>query len=242
MARTGFRIDTTKARAKIARARGQLTADQFRPELADFSRKSLATAARITPVRDYATIRRNQSVQYNHRVNFIPSFHELIDPSLRINGNKHHIYFGGKWYRAEWKMPASAWSAYQALLGEHLRRKATARPEFIAGRAQARFLYRKSWGQVGASLGLSVPQSANVAGSHSRHEPPKEPPKGYGQWRGGKVVLSVVIYNPFLEEHSDYKDFTGKEIIQTAMQKHEAQFKRRFASKLKVILYAIFHQ
>jgi hypothetical protein len=238
-AKTGFRLDTTKLRRKLV-SLGRIRADDFKPELSDFTRKSLATASRMTPVRDYALIKRNQNRQYNHRINYIPSYHEVVNPSLRVHNGKHWLFCDGKWLLAnEWKLSDRQWGAYQSLLAERQRRMQTARAPFIAERAQARFLYRKSWSQVAESLGLRIATAGNVESAHSRHEPPKAPARGYGQWRGGDKVLSVDIRNPFLEQESAYKPFSGREIIGAAMREHESGFKRKFQASLRRRVYAM---
>lgn len=239
----GLRIDTTQARRKFA-ALKQITADRFRPELEDFTRKSIKTAIRETPVRNYALIKGNQLKQYRMRINYIPSAHELINPSLRVRDGKHWLFCDGKWLVANEgrRLSNRQWSAYQALLAERSRRMVKPRSEFVAERAQARFLYRKSWLQVGQSLGLDIPAADGVRNAETRHEPPVAPPRGFGQWRGGKRVLSVAIYNPLLEAPSRYKPFSGKEIIGAAMEHHEPNFKRRFHNRLKRIVWAIMNK
>ena len=238
----GFRFDKRQLDAKIRKALADVRAEVFRPQLAEWTRRGLALASRNTPVRDLATIRRNQAQQYKFRCNYIPSAHDLEDPSLRVydDGNEM-LYWHGKWYSCAGRIPDEAWAAYQALSSERQRRIGTAEQDFIAERAQARFLYRKSWGQVASSLGLRIPQAASVASSHSRHNPPENPPRGYGQWRGGKTVISVVIYNPFLQEDNPrYKPWDGKDIINAAMEATEPVAKRAFERQLKRVLHAVF--
>lgn len=107
---------------------------------------------------------------------------------------------------------------------------------FIEHRAQARFLYKRSWYEVGQSVGIDVPCSQQVKDSRTRRKPPQNPPRGYAQRRGGKGVYSIVVYNPFLEEESAYKPFSGKAILAQAMQKHEAQFNEKIAKRQTSII------
>lgn len=244
MARTvksGFRLDVKQCVDKLARLKGQIKASQFKPELLQFVKRSCAIAARETPVRDLALIRQNQRRQYAHRINYIPSYHTLENPSLRVNGDKVWVYSNDKWYLATNYMPAEVWAQFQALNSERDRRMSTERGEFIAERAQARFLYKKSWYQVAESLGVPIRSAQSVATSHSRHNPPKEPDRGYGQLRGGERVLTCVIYNPFLSEESAYKEWDGADIIRNAMEVQRPVFNRAVDRKLKRICYAIFH-
>lgn len=236
MANDGFRIDVTNLRRKLARKERALTAESFRPELEKHATAVLNDAAASTPVRDLSTIQAAQNKQYDARINCIPSAHELIDPSLRVNSNngQHWLFSGGKWYLAsEWKLPPNQWAQYQALEQERNRRMQKPRGQFISERAQARFLYRKSWLQVGQSLGLRMRSTGQVANSHTRRKPPKEPPRGYGQWRGGRNVLSAVVYNPFLEIPSRYKQFSGRAILAAAQAKNAPRFLRATEAKMK---------
>ncbi len=225
-AKTPFRVDATGARRKIANVRRSIKASDFRGILMEFLRKTLTTAASITPERSSATIRSNQEKQYAHRINYIPSFHELTDPMLIVNeADEHWIHCGAKWYRGDWNLPDDVYAAYQDLLSERTRRMQTNRQQFINERSQARFLYRKSWWQVGSSVGLSIPVGV-AAQSFSRHNPPKEPPKGYAQIRGGKETLAADVRNPFLEIPSRYKSFSGRMLLQTAANRHRAAYLR----------------
>jgi len=242
-AKSGFRVDTTQLRRRLAKLGEEIRADEFKPELMQFTQTSLRTAARTTPVRDYALIKRNQAKQYRNRINYIPSVHTLENPTLIVNEKgEHWVFKDSRWYNMGRRVPDDVWTAYQNLMAERNRRMQTARAPFIASRAQARFLHRKSWNQVGESLGLSMPKPAGVSNAESRHNPKKDPPRGYGTIQGGKVVLAVVIRNPFLEQESRYKPFTGGEILGAAMARHEPQFKRRFSYKLKKRMEGIFKQ
>ena len=221
--KAGFRIDATQARRKFAKVRRAISANAFRVELMEFVRKSLNTAAQTTPVREASLIRANQSKQYDHRINYIPSYHTLENPSLIVNDmGEHWIYSGGKWYNGAWHLPDEVFSEYQDLLSERERRMQTNRQAFINSRSAARFLYRDSWSEVAESLGLP----AMTRKGRSRRNPPKAPPRGYGQIRGGKDVLSVDIRNPFLEQPSQYKSFSGRVILQAAMNKHRNEFEK----------------
>jgi hypothetical protein len=106
---------------------------------------------------------------------------------------------------------------------------------------QARFLYRKSWSQVGESLGLSIIAAAQVKTSLTRRKPPHDPPRGYAQIRGGKTVLNVLIYNPFLNTESDYKDFDAADILDPAIARHRPAFVAAVERRLQRALYAVMH-
>jgi len=195
MKNTGFRVDVSTLRKKLA-AMQQVAAIQFKPDVMDYTKKTLATASRITPVRDYQLIRTNQ----------------IIKPRNQYDQWRAH---GGR---------------------------GKTRPQFLAGRAPARFLYKASWGQLARSLGLQIPESQQVKNATSRRDPIKAPPRAYGQIRGGKRTFSVAMFNPFLAIPSRYKDFTGEQIISDAQKKHERQFRRNVNKRLKVILYAVMNK
>ena len=59
MKKTGFRVDVSTLWKKLE-AMKQVAAIQFRPDVMDYTKKTLATASRITPVRDFSLIRSNQ--------------------------------------------------------------------------------------------------------------------------------------------------------------------------------------
>ena len=59
MKKTGFRVDVSTIWKKLE-AMKQVAAIQFRPDVMDYTKKTLATASRITPVRDFSLIRSNQ--------------------------------------------------------------------------------------------------------------------------------------------------------------------------------------
>jgi len=59
MKKTGFRVDVSTLREKLE-AMKQVAAIQFKPDVMDYTKKTLATASRITPVRDFSLIRSNQ--------------------------------------------------------------------------------------------------------------------------------------------------------------------------------------
>lgn len=123
---------------------------------------------------------------------------------------------------------------------QHQGGRGVARSAFLSARAPARFLYRASWGQCARSLGLDIAESADVLSATTRRNPEEQPPQGYGQIRGGKDVISVVIYNPFLEIPSRYKLFSGKQIMADALAKHRPNFIRKVQSRMRVICYSIF--
>lgn len=229
---TGFRI--VSPLAKVFRSlREGVKASVFEPDVSAFLKKSLTTAIQLTPARNLSTIKRAQKKQYAHRINYIPSFHELIDPTLIVKQDGDQwLYAGGKWYRPDqWKLPDDVWTVYSELSEERDRRLETEEQAFIANRAQARFLYKKSWWEVGQSVGIDVPCSQQVKVAHTRRKPPIAPPKGYAQRRGGKGIYSIVVYNPFLEEESAYKPFSGKAILAQAMQKHKSDFDDKVAKR-----------
>lgn len=195
MKKTGFRIDVSTLRKKLA-ALKQIPASNFKPDVMGYTRKTLGTASRITPVRDYALIRNNQ----------------IVKPRSQY---------------ARWREQGGSGKS---------------KSQFLAERAPARFLYKASWGQLARSLGLQIPESAQVKNATSRRDPVKAPPRAYGQVRGGKRTFSVAMFNPFLAIPSRYKKFTGEEIISEAQKKHEAQFRRKVNKRLKVTLYAIMNK
>ena len=195
MKKTGFRVDVSQLKKKLA-ALQQVKAIAFAPDVMSYTKKTLATASRITPVRDFALIRSNQ---------------------VQKKGNQYD-----KWRAAGGR--------------------GKTRPQFLAGRAPARFLYRASWGQLARSIGLTIPESQQVKNARTRRKPEVQPPRAYGQIRGGKRAFSVVMFNPFLAIPSRYKDFTGEEIISEAQKKHERQFRRQVNKRLKVTLYAIMQK
>lgn len=228
---------------KLENAKAEIRLETFKPILLDFVRKSLVTAIKLTPEREYQLIKAAQNRQYNHRINYIPSFHSLENPSLVVKGNDTWLFFNGKWYKPlEWKVSAEVWSVFNQLKAERDRRLQTSRADFIAHRAQARFLYKKSWVQVGASIGLDVRAPQNVLKSLTRREPPKDPDKGYAQIRVGKTVLSVVIYNPFVQEQTAYWQNDGSVYILDAMNQHRSNFNAQVKRHIERVLYAIFHK
>jgi hypothetical protein len=223
-------------RKRLAKFKVDTEARQFRPELAKFATKTLTTCIATTPVRSVSTITQNQRTEYKRRLNYIPSVHNIVDPSLIVTESGAHMLFhAGRWQRADdRKLSSSAWSHYQTLLTEHRRRASRiGEQSFVSERAQARFLYRKSWTQCAESLGLRVSASSDVKKSHSRRAPRVEPRRGSGQWHGGKTVISVSIQNPFLEEPSQYKTFSGKAILAAAQAKHRTEFNRDVKNKVR---------
>ena len=231
----GFTIDASQMMAKMKKL-SELKPKDFTYELLEFTRKSLTTASNMTPTRDYSLIRRNQLKQYSDRVNCIPSSHQLIDPSLRIDprSKKHWLYFSGKWWNAsEWNLPSQAWAAYGPLLAEHERRKATLQTTFIRERAQARFLYRKSWSQAAESLGKQISTSSDVRKAESRRKPKQNPPRAFAWFTSNGKELMVQVTNPFLKIHSRYKDFDGEEIMAQSSAQHEGAYRRGVQTRLR---------
>ncbi len=115
--------------------------------------------------------------------------------------------------------------------------------QFIDGRAQARFLFRKTWKQVSDSVAIRINVSAAVAKSVTRRRPRMLPPRGYAQWRGGKAVFSLVVFNPFLKNTSSgghaplatarYKSFNPATILNAAIRKHRPAFLRSVQKHIK---------
>ena len=110
--------------------------------------------------------------------------------------------------------------------------------QFIKERAQARFLYRKSWMQCAESAGLNIRVSPAVSGAVTRRRPPVNPPRGYAQWRGGNGVLSLIIRNPFLNIPSKYKTFNPATILNAAIVKHRPEFLRYVRNHIRRSIYA----
>lgn len=239
---TGLRMDTAigTIRRRLEKVKTNLSAASFRPELERFAARTLATCIETTPVRSLALIEANQRKQYEHRINYIPSFHTLEDPSLIVNDQgEEWVYCFGKWHNAEWRLRDEVWSAYQMLAQERARRMQTLERNFIDGRSQARFLYRKTWWQVAESLGIALKVAAAIIDSRTRKKPAKEPHKAWGQWRGGKTVISVVIINPFLDIAGKYWKGNGKQILASAISKHRARFYKECEDKVKREISAV---
>lgn len=234
---TGLRLD--KALGVLGKRLGKLKAStsalEFRTEVAEFTRKTLVDCIQATPVRNEGLIQSAQIKQYRNRINYIPSVHTLENPTLIVNEmGQEWVYSNGKWYNAsEWKLPNDVLAAYEELSQERSRRIDTAQGEFIAERKQSRFLYQRSWWQVAQSLGLSVIASAAIIASRTRRNPPKEPPKAYGQWRGGKNTLTVIIYNMFLSVAGKYWNGNGKAILAQATAKNRPSFLKAVNDKVK---------
>lgn len=235
---TGLQFDLRAMQKSYERKFSRVTADAFRPEVARFTKRTLQTAIRLTPIRSLATIAAAQRKQYASRINYITSIHELIDPTLIVKDGVEWLYANGRWWAASyWNLPAEIETIHQELLSERDRRLQTSEGDFIAARAQARFLYQRSWWQAGQSLGINVTGvMPEIIASHSRHNPPEDPPKAYGQWRGGKYILSVVIVNPFLEQESKYKPFSGKDILAQATAQNTPAFLSEVESKLERLI------
>lgn len=211
-----------------------MRADKFKPLVEKLVSDVLTECVKMTPVRDAGLIEAAQQRQYDHRINYIPSVHTREDPTLIVNGDQHWLWSGGKWYLAsEWRLPPQASASYHDLLTERNRRiqRIGNRP-FINDRKQARFLYAKSWSQCATSLNVPIRVAGQITRSHTRRRPPKEPRRGYGQWRGGKDRLTAVIYNPFLNEPSMYKDFDPRQILMAADAKARPRFNRQMEKQI----------
>lgn len=235
---TGLRLDTAVGtlRKRLAKLQTSTSASSFRPELEKFAKNTLNDCIIATPVRSETLIAKAQHIQYEHRINFIPSYHDLLDPSLRVNSTTGEawIYCNAKWYNASWRLPDEVFSAFADLNQERERRLGTIESDFIEQRKQARFLYQRSWWQVGQSLGLALSVGAANTASHTRRKPPKTPPAAYGQWRGGKTVLSVVIVNKFLDVVTAYwPSGNGKQILAQATAKNRPAFYKSVEDKVK---------
>lgn len=233
MKKSGFKLDLAKLKKRLLGLQN-MNMDAFKLELLDYVRKSLATAVKLTPARDKALIEQNQHFEYQKRVNMIPTSHDLVLPSLRVsNSGTHWVYHGTRWYNVtDWHVPDDVWGAYQELLQERARRMQTQERKFIQERAQARFLYKKSWTQIGDSLGFGVQAGGHIKSSYTRRKPAKEPPRAYGQIRGGKQVLSVAIYNPLLTTPSRYIKFDASDILREATMQHREQFNRSIKRRM----------
>lgn len=228
---TGFRVQ-----APILKAFDQMrkiTANDFSPELNRFLKNSLQEAMRNTPVRDVALINKNQRKQYDRRLNYIPSYFDRQNTVLIFNDkNEQWMRMDGVWYRPDiWEIPENVYAVYQQLLSERMRRDEVGKQEFIKERAQARYLPKRSWWEIGQSAGVNVRASQSVIASHSRHNPPKAPPKGYVRRVGGKNTFSIVVYNPFLEQQSRYKFVSGKQLIENAMNANRPRYKSDLSLK-----------
>lgn len=238
---TGLRIDTAVSgiRRKLDKLKHSCSANEFRPEVERFASRSLATCIETTPVRNEALIAANQIKQYNHRVNYIPSYHTVTDPTLIVKAEGEFLFCGGKWYRPGlWNLKSEVYAAYEMLSAERARRMQTAQSDFVNERKQARFLYQRSWWQVAQSLGIAFAVSAAIVNSRNRRKPSKEPPKAFGQWRGGGTVLSVVIRNVFLDLKTKYWNGNGKSILAQSIAKHRARFHKECNDKVKRMISA----
>lgn len=244
---TGFRVKSPISGIFKA-LRSSVSAKDFSPEVKLFLKRSLTTAIQMTPARSLSLIKRNQKTQYQHRVDYIPSFHELLDPTLIVKSDgSQWLYTGQKWYRPDlWRLPNDVYDVYLELDFERQGRLETDRSDFIAFRAQARFLYKKSWWEIGQSIGVEVPCSQQVKDSDSRRSPSQlknghkqNPPKGYAIERGGKGVYSIIVVNPFLETQTQYWTQSGKQIIDAAMKQHRDAFDKKVAEKQRQLILRI---
>ncbi len=223
---TGFRV-----KAPILKGFDEMRkirADDFEPELKRLLKNALQDAMRNTPVRDLTLINKNQKKQYDRRLNYIPSYFDREHSVLIFNeDNEQWLRVDNKWYRPDiWDLPDDVYQIYEGLLAERMRRDEAPKQEWIKERSQARFLYKRSWYEIGQSAGVNVRASQSVIASHSRHNPPKRPPRGYVRRVGGKNTLSIIVYNPFLEQQSRYKQFSGQQLIDNAMTFHRQRFNK----------------
>ncbi len=232
---TGVRYNSAGIKALFAAKKKRITAASFRPQVRAFASSVLSKCVTTTPARSQSLITKAQRKQYNARINYIPSIHHQSDPMLIVNDQAEHwLKFNGVWLNAsKWKLSPAAWAAYQMLNAERERRMETSRGEFIAHRVQARFLYRRSWTQVASSLGISIAVSGVVIASKTRRQPPQNPPRAYGQWHGGKTVLSASVTNDFLNVETAYWPGDGKRIIDAALVSCRPAFEREIAREIE---------
>lgn len=235
-----LRLPVKRIQTRLARLGASVTASEFKPELLEFTGKVLATCIAKTPVRNEALIVANQRREYEHRVNYIPSIHWRTEPRMIVNENGVKLVaMNGRWYAPEFHhSPEEVQAAFLELDAERERRLATAESDFVDARKQARFLYRKSWWQVAQSLGLAVSIASQIIASVTRRWPMISPLKAYAQIRGGKSTISVVVFNPFLEQEGRYKPFSGRTILSSAAAKHRPEFMRKVENKVRRLMYA----
>lgn len=202
----------------MAKKKKRVSAASFRPQMEKFVARSLAVAAENCPTRDLALITAAQSKQYDNRVNYIPSIHDdTADPRLIVKDDVSWLFSRGRWYRVPGgSIPDEDWANFAMLDAERNRRLQTPRSAFIANRAQARFLYVQQFGLIARSLGVRVPIAGEAIASHSRRQPPKDPPRPNARWQGGKDVLTAVISAPFLSTATAYWDGNGMQILKDA--------------------------
>lgn len=241
---TGFRINVSEYSQKLALVKENLQAQYFWPDLLEYLRKSLNRCVKTEHERDAGLIKRNQQVQYGNRINYIPSIHWRDGDRLNVaSDGTHWLNVGGTWYKANvWKMPSHVWGIYQELLAERNRRMETSRADFVQNRAQARFLYKKSWVQVGESLGLEVRSSEKVQKSLTRRIPAKDPAKGYPQQRGGGTIISIAIYNPFATKPTPYFNGDGASVLSDAQAEQRKPFEDAVKRKLNRAIFAILKE
>jgi hypothetical protein len=235
---TGFKFDKEAARKRFNKTLAAIDAKNFEPELREFLGRALKTASKLTPTRDLQLIKHNQEKQYYDRTHYIQSVHWRDDPRLivRVDGQQF-LFVNGKWYLPlVHHLPDNVWNEYAPLEAELRRRLDAREAPFIKERAQARYLYRRSWWEVGQSVGIDIGASQGVIKAHSRHNPPKTPPKGYAQLRGGGNVLSFVIYNPLLNIPSRYIQFDAASILEEATQKHRSNFQNALGRKVRQLI------
>lgn len=235
-----LRLPVDRIRKRLQKLEASVNADAFKPELLEFAAKTLTTCIAETPVRDESLIVANQKREYEHRVNYIPSIHWSEEPRMIVNENGVKLVaMNGRWYAPEFHhCPDEVQAAFLELNAERERRLQTAEKDFIDARKQARFLYQKSWWQVMQSLGIAVSIASQIIASVTRRWPMVSPPKAYGQIRGGKDTISVVVYNPFLEQDSRYKPFSGRVILSSAIARHKPEFVRKVENKVRRLIYA----
>lgn len=229
-----FNVNDARWKTRLATLRTKVKAKAFEKPLRAFCRNVLNTCVTLTPERSFSVINRNQRKQYLNRINYIPSIQDQSDPMLIVDENgTHWLKCNGKWYNASgWRLPEEVSGVYGMLNQERERRMHVGELAFIGRRIQSRSLYKRSWLQAGDSINIPVNVSSDVRNSYSRHNPRKDPKRAYSQTRGGEQVLSIVVYNPFLQEESRYKPWTGKQIIDQSIARHEPEFFRSIGEEL----------
>jgi hypothetical protein len=244
VAQTGFRLDTEPYKRRLALVREHLVAEYFWPDLLEFARKSINRCIKNTDTRDFQTIKRNQGAEYDKRVNYIPTVHSSDGDRLVVaRDGTHWLNVQGKWYNASlWLLPQQVNSVYNQLNGERLRRLGTNKSDFIQRRAQARFLYKKSWVEVGEALGVDVRASESVQKSLTRRVPAKNPPKGYAIRHGAKDVISIDIRNPFASTTTAFHDGNGARLLSDALEQQRKPFNDAVERKLKRAIFAILKE
>lgn len=112
---------------------------------------------------------------------------------------------------------------------ERNRRLETPKSDFIANRAQARFLYIQQFVLMARALGVAISAAGEATAAHARRPtpsvgPPKEPAKPNARWQGGRHTLSAVITAPFLSTETAYWLGNGLDILKDASDAERPKF------------------